>query len=276
MWLPWQKSSALQIHDTSSQQPHSHFSCSSFKDIQTLFLEEPPATTATITKPKPSTTIFHRVTLANSLLRAWSTHLLNQPSKLTNSPSQTYASRAGEPDSRAAKSDVRAVEMDSRAKEMVSSVIVPRAEQRVVVYFTSLRVVRSTFEDCKTVRSILRGFKVALDERDVSMDSGFLRELRRVTGRTNGLTLPRVFVNGRYVGGAEEVRWLHESGELKKLLEGLPASDSLRQCHVCGDHRFVLCGECSGARKVYEEKGGFKTCTACNESGLIRCFSCSC
>jgi glutaredoxin domain-containing cysteine-rich protein 1 len=27
---------------------------------------------------------------------------------------------------------------------------------------------------------------------------------------------------------------------------------------------------------VYAEKGGFKTCTACNESGLIRCISCSC
>ncbi|MED6179633.1 hypothetical protein PIB30_002457 [Stylosanthes scabra] len=266
MWLPWQKSSTLQIHNTPSQQPHSHFSCSSFKDIQALFLEEP--STTTVTKPKVST-VFHRVTLANSLLRAWSTHLLNQPPKLTNSPSQTYASRATEP-------DPRAENIDARAKETVSQVIVPRAEQRVVVYFTSLRVVRSTFEDCKTVRSILRGFKVALDERDVSMDSGFLRELRRVTGRVNGLSLPRVFVNGRYVGGAEEVRWLHESGELKKLLEGLPASDSLRECHVCGDHRFVLCGECSGARKVYEEKGGFKTCTACNESGLIRCFSCSC
>lgn len=139
-------------------------------------------------------------------------------------------------------------------------------------------MVRKTFEDCKTVRSILRAFRVALDERDVSMDSGFLAELRRVTGRKTGLTLPRVFINGKYVGGAEEVRWLHESGELRKILEGLPAADSRFRgaCHVCGDHRFVLCGECSGARKVYAEKGGFKTCVACNESGLIRCISCTC
>lgn len=108
------------------------------------------------------------------------------------------------------------------------------------------------------------------------MDSGFLSELRLVTGHNKtGLKLPRVFINGRYIGGAQEVTWLHENGELKKLLEGLPVADS-RVCHVCGDHRFVLCGECSGARKVYAEKGGFKTCTGCNESGLIRCISCSC
>ncbi|XP_027334081.1 uncharacterized protein At5g39865 [Abrus precatorius] len=230
MWRPWNKSTS------------SSFSCSSFKDIQTLFLDEPSTA-----KPKPS--IFHRVTLANSLLRAWSTH-----------PKLTYSVSPHAPD------DPRAIQPRP-----------PRSEQRVVVYFTSLRVVRPTFEDCKTVCSILRGFRVALDERDVSMDSGFLSELRRVTGRKTGFTLPRVFINGRYVGGAEEVRWLHESGELKKLLEGLPAADShLRSCHVCDDHRFVLCGECSGARKVYAEKGGFKTCAACNESGLIRCISCSC
>ncbi|KAK7301696.1 hypothetical protein RJT34_12568 [Clitoria ternatea] len=88
------------------------------------------------------------------------------------------------------------------------------------------------------VYSILRGFCVALDERGVSMDSGFLSELRRVMGRKIGLTLPCVFINGRYVDGAKEMRWLHESGELRKLLEGLPAADlHLCVCHVCDDHR---------------------------------------
>ncbi|XP_073224341.1 uncharacterized protein At5g39865 [Cicer arietinum] len=227
MWPPWNKS------------PSSSFSCSSFKDIQTLINE------SSNTKPKPS--IFHRVTLANSLLRAWST----QP-KLTYFPS-------------------RHSHEDPRAAQTHPPTLIPDSQQRVVIYFTTLRVVRTTYEDCKTVRSIMRGFRVALDERDVSMDSSFLSELRRVAGRKTGLTLPRVFINGRYIGGAEEVRWLHENGELRKLLEGLPAADSyFRECHVCGDHRFVLCGECSGARKVYGEKGGFKICTACNESGLIR------
>ncbi|MBA0764076.1 hypothetical protein Gotri_013448, partial [Gossypium trilobum] len=95
--------------------------------------------------------------------------------------------------------------------------------KRVVVYFTSLQVVRSTFEDCKTVRSILHGFRVSIDERDLSMDSRFLNELRGILGQSN-LTLPRVFIGGRYMGGAEEIKQLHEIGELKKIVERLPAA----------------------------------------------------
>uniref|UniRef100_A0A251U7U4 Putative thioredoxin-like fold protein n=1 Tax=Helianthus annuus TaxID=4232 RepID=A0A251U7U4_HELAN len=37
------------------------------------------------------------------------------------------------------------------------------------------------------------------------------------------LQLPRVFIGGKYIGGAEEVKQLHETGELKKFVERLPA-----------------------------------------------------
>lgn len=201
MWRPWGRSRAHN-HKTSS----SAFSCSSFKDIQTLCLDQPSI---------PS--IFHRLRLHQRSL--------------------------------------------------------PEADQRVVLYFTSLRVVRSTFEDCRAVRSILRGFRVRMDERDLSMDSRFVRELQGMIS-TMTVTLPRVFIGGRYIGGAEEVRRLHETGELKKLLQGLPAADSTL-CHLCAGHRFLLCDHCDGSRKLYTHKAGFKTCTACNENGLLRCPSCS-
>ncbi|KAI6670949.1 hypothetical protein NL676_005834 [Syzygium grande] len=150
---------------------------------------------------------------------------------------------------------------------------------RIVVYFTSLRVVRSTFEDCKAVRSILRGFCVRIDERDLSMDSGFLAELQGILGHGGGgqrgkLGLPRVFIGGRYVGGAEEIRQLHEIGELKKLVEGAPPAEP-GVCGACGGYRFVLCGECDGSHKLYAEKTGFRSCTACNENGLVKCPSCT-
>lgn len=144
-----------------------------------------------------------------------------------------------------------------------------------MVYCTSLRVVRSTFEACRAVQSILQGFRVAIDERDVAMDLGFMSELRERLGRRKDkLTLPRVFIGGRYVGGAEEVLYLHEIGELKNLVQPLPLA-APATCAKCGGYRFILCAECSGSHKIYSDKLGFRSCPACNENGLIRCPHCS-
>ncbi|PQM36248.1 uncharacterized protein Pyn_29032 [Prunus yedoensis var. nudiflora] len=244
MWRPWGKST-VQIHNTSS--PSSPFSFSSFKDIQTLCADDNEhSQQPTNAAARRTSAIFHRVRVANSLLRAWSTRPPTQPQD-ENSGKQSEPS--------------------------ISSI--PGAEKRIVVYFTSLRVVRPTFEDCRTVRSILRGFRVSLDERDLAMDHGFLTELQQILGQHTKLTLPRVFIGGRYIGGADEVRTLHEAGELKKFVEGLPAQEP-GVCDTCGGYRFILCVECSGSHKLYTEKNGFKSCTSCNENGLIRCPSCSC
>lgn len=142
-----------------------------------------------------------------------------------------------------------------------------------MIYYTSLRVVRRTYEDCRVVRSILNGFRVPIDERDLSMEGKFVQELEEVTG-SKELNLPMAFVSGAYIGGAEEVRQLHESGELKTMLQGLPVVES-KTCDVCGGLRFILCQTCDGSHKVYSEKDGFCPCRVCNVNGLIMCPSCS-
>ncbi|GKV08406.1 hypothetical protein SLEP1_g20038 [Rubroshorea leprosula] len=241
MWRPWgSNKSTVQIHGTSS----SPFSCSSFKDIQNLCREEPKETSSA---GRRTYTVFHRVRIANSLLRSWTP-------KFQQGPHTAAAS--------------------TRQSDSDPSIYIPGADKRVVVYFTSLRVVRPTFEDCNAVRSILTGFRLSIDERDLSMDSRFLNELQGILGQRK-LTLPRVFIGGRYIGGAEEIKQLHEAGELKKLVEGLPSAEA-GTCEVCGGYRFILCHDCNGSHKLYTEKTGFKTCTACNENGLLRCPSCSC
>lgn len=105
------------------------------------------------------------------------------------------------------------------------------------------------------------------------MDVKFLDELQEITGNKT-LTLPMVFIGGLFIGGAEEVKQLHESGELKRLIQGLPVVDP-RACDFCGGLRFVLCQKCNGSHKVYSDKGGFRPCTVCNVNGLIMCPSCS-
>ncbi|MED6206751.1 hypothetical protein PIB30_029726 [Stylosanthes scabra] len=173
-------------------------------------------------------------------------------------------------------------------------------KEKVVFYFTSLRGVRKTYEDCCHVRLILKGLGVKVDERDVSMHSGFkeeLKELLRHSGGKGGL--PRVFVGGNYIGGAEEIQRMHEEGKLEKLLQCCEKIDENNHgdgggvCEACGDIRFVPCETCYGSCKIYYDEGydddqeqeqdsddvevgdfGFKRCPDCNENGLIRCPIC--
>lgn len=112
-----------------------------------------------------------------------------------------------------------------------------------------------------------------MDERDVSLDAQYLHELQGIIGGKN-MNLPLVYIGGRYIGGAEEIKKLYETGELKRLIQGLPMVDS-NGCDFCGGVRYVVCNVCDGSHKVYMEKTGFRTCTNCSENGLIRCSHCS-
>ncbi|KAL0383469.1 UNVERIFIED_CONTAM: hypothetical protein Scaly_0634200 [Sesamum calycinum] len=148
------------------------------------------------------------------------------------------------------------------------------AEDRIVLYYTSLRGIRKTYEDCCAVRVIFRGFRVCIDERDISMDRSYRTELQDAL-KGQAVSLPQVFVKGKYIGGAEEIKQLNETGELAKLLEGFPLKDQGCVCVSCGDARFVPCPNCNGSRKVYEEEEGkLRRCPDCNENGLVRCSGC--
>lgn len=150
----------------------------------------------------------------------------------------------------------------------------PGTEDRIVVYFTSLRGVRRTFEDCYAVRMIFRGFRVCIDERDVSMDSAYRKELQSVLGGKT-VSLPQVFIRGNRVGDAEVIKQMFETGELAKVLDGFLRRQPGFVCEACGDVRFMPCGNCSGSRKVFDEDEGVpKRCLECNENGLIRCPDC--
>ncbi|WVZ68318.1 hypothetical protein U9M48_017276 [Paspalum notatum var. saurae] len=259
MWLPWVKtrpssaspSSATSTSSTSgalvaAASPRLSFSSPSLKDLQALLLSDaatPSPPPAAPCSPSSSVRVFHRVRVAASALRALRT---------------LQAPPAG----------------GGAASE---------ADRRVVLYFTSLHVVRSTYEDCRAVRAILRGLRVAVDERDLAMDPRYLGELAALLPRLappRRAALPQVFVGGRHLGGADEVRRLHEAGELRRVVAGAiagPGAASLAACARCGGERYVLCGSCNGSHKRYSVKGGggFRTCAGCNENGLVRCPDCS-
>ncbi|PPD66157.1 hypothetical protein GOBAR_DD36967 [Gossypium barbadense] len=155
-----------------------------------------------------------------------------------------------------------------------SSIRLPGTEDRIVVYLTSLRGIRRTYEDCYAVKMIFRGFRVWVDERDISMDAAYKKELQSVL-KEKTVSLPQVFIKGKYVGGADVIKSMFEVGELAKILDGFPRRQPGFVCQGCGDVRFVPCWNCSGSRKVFDEDEELpKKCLECNENGLIRCPDC--
>ncbi|XP_050383460.1 uncharacterized protein At5g39865 [Argentina anserina] len=147
----------------------------------------------------------------------------------------------------------------------------------VVLYLTSLTGIRKTYEDCKAIRFLLESFKVAVQERDVSMHMEFREELWKMFD--SKVIPPRLFIKGRYIGGTDEVVVLHEQGKLKKLFGGIPLDLSNSPCSRCANMRFVVCFNCNGSRKVFADGDHEKDelhvkCAECNENGLIRCSIC--
>lgn len=149
----------------------------------------------------------------------------------------------------------------------------PGGQDSVVIYTTTLRGIRKTFEDCNKVRSIIESHQIRIFERDVSMDSGLKEELRALM-ETKEVKVPIVFVKGRLIGGVDEVMKLEEQGKLEILLEGIPVA-AAEGCQGCGGVRFVLCMECNGSCKVLDVvQKKMVRCGKCNENGLIQCPIC--
>lgn len=149
--------------------------------------------------------------------------------------------------------------------------------QAVILYTTSMRGVRKTFQDCNTIRFLLRSFKIIYQERDVSLHLEYREELWKTLG---GKAIPpKLFIKGRYIGGADEVVGLHEMGWLQKLLDGTPIDIGDGPCKGCACMKFAICSNCNGSCKVFttncdNKNECFIKCPECNENGLVKCPIC--
>ncbi|WZZ71759.1 hypothetical protein YC2023_083129 [Brassica napus] len=93
------------------------------------------------------------------------------------------------------------------------------------MYFTSLRGIRKTYEDCCCVRTVLRGYQVAVEELQIAVSE------------EKPVCLPQVLIRGVHVGGMEEIKKLNVGGKLGEMLKGLPVCESVGACACCGDPR---------------------------------------
>ncbi|KAK9910424.1 hypothetical protein M0R45_034386 [Rubus argutus] len=106
----------------------------------------------------------------------------------------------------------------------LESICPPGGEDKIVLYTTTLAVVRTTFEACNEVRAAIEKLGFVICERDLSWEhEGYLKELRELMkGKGREATVPQLFVKGRYVGGSKEVLKMVEEARLGQILEGLP------------------------------------------------------
>ncbi|XP_044573293.1 glutaredoxin domain-containing cysteine-rich protein CG12206 isoform X2 [Drosophila ananassae] len=149
---------------------------------------------------------------------------------------------------------------------------------KVVLYTTSMGIIRDTYAKCANVKQILRTLLIKFEERDVFMSVEYQQEMReRMHDET--IRVPQLFVEGQHLGDADTVERLNESGELRQLLKPYKSIATAYTCQTCGGYRLLPCPSCSGSKKSVH-RNHFTTefvalkCMNCDEVGLVKCPNC--
>ena len=91
----------------------------------------------------------------------------------------------------------------SRTPLLPHQYFMERERGKVVVYLTTLGIVRNTYERCLRIRKILWTLLVRFEERDVFMARDTqLQLLDRL--HSNQVSVPHVFLEGQYLGVSAE------------------------------------------------------------------------
>ncbi|XP_019869565.1 glutaredoxin domain-containing cysteine-rich protein CG31559-like isoform X2 [Aethina tumida] len=149
---------------------------------------------------------------------------------------------------------------------------------KVVVYTTTMGILRDTYQACMKVKQILRTLLVKFEERDVFMSSEYQSEIQERM-HCEHILVPQVFVDGQHVGDAETIERLNESGELRRIMKPFKSIDACSTCKSCGGYRLLPCQVCNGSKKSVH-RNHFTAefvalkCMNCDEVGLVRCPSC--
>ncbi|EDW58537.1 uncharacterized protein Dvir_GJ14491 [Drosophila virilis] len=149
---------------------------------------------------------------------------------------------------------------------------------KVVLYTTSMGVIRDTYAKCANVKQILRTLLVKFEERDVFMSVEYQAEMRQRM-QTSQIRVPQLYVEGQLIGDAETVERMNESGELRQLLKPYKSIASTYTCQTCGGYRLLPCPSCNGSKKSVH-RNHFTAefvalkCMNCDEVGLVKCHNC--
>ena len=68
---------------------------------------------------------------------------------------------------------------------------------------------------CTRAKALLRSKNVDFEEIDITLDEGLQEEVKRLSGRR---TVPQIFIDGKAVGGFDDIKQLDVLGKLDRLL----------------------------------------------------------
>ena len=88
-------------------------------------------------------------------------------------------------------------------------------ENKVILYMKGNKEIPMCGYSSRAVEAI-KAYTLEFATRNV-LDSDTLRE--SIKKFSNWPTLPQLYINGEFIGGCDIIMQLHESGELKTLLE---------------------------------------------------------
>ncbi|CAD5119762.1 DgyrCDS8357 [Dimorphilus gyrociliatus] len=149
---------------------------------------------------------------------------------------------------------------------------------RIVMFTTSVTIVRRTHEKCKKARMILQNHMVEFEEKDLFMSKEYQKELLERLG-TDQVVLPQIYADGQHLGSSDELESINETGKLRQIFKHFKKIEKPSKCSVCGGYRLVPCQICSGSKKSLkrnhftDELCDLK-CVVCDENGLVRCKIC--
>ena len=69
---------------------------------------------------------------------------------------------------------------------------------------------------CTRAKRLLEMKKVKFDE--IAVDFGGPKKAEMVERAGGRMTVPQIFINGRHVGGCDDLMWLEQQGKLDELL----------------------------------------------------------
>jgi len=149
-------------------------------------------------------------------------------------------------------------------------------DNKIIIYTTSLGIVRATKGDCLYLTNVFRTLMLKTEERDI-VSEYYHKEFQKLF--PNSLP-PQVVIKSFPVGGRKEIENLIETGEINLLTKGIEKiSYSLEKCKTCNGYGYLTCSVCLGScRSRIIRIGNSREvnnlrCTQCKE-GMVRCIEC--